>query len=218
MQGIHGSNGLPRPYYMKPSKKKGSSPYDNLNGSINAFNTPRKKLVGYLVLLVLFGTCMFWVSQELRPVPDVKYEIAKEPASGGEKGTIANNKQEINGAKDPKDNLNNIVNAVGKADKESANVELADNLAQGSKGEKGKVVYEAPKGGIANEAPVVGSDEEKLIGTGKKSKQKGEVNGEKKKGYQAEKSSDEVAPKDVSKIKVKDRDVKASMEAVQSII
>lgn len=83
-----------------------------------------------------------------------------------------NNHQEKNNNKiniDSKNNANldNIVNAVGsKADKESENIDLAGNLAQGSKGEKGIGVVEAPKGGIANEAPIVGTDEDELVGTG----------------------------------------------------
>lgn len=56
-----------------------------------------------------------------------------------------NNHQEKNNNKiniDSKNNANldNIVNAVGsKADKESENIDLAGNLAQGSKGEKESV-------------------------------------------------------------------------------
>ncbi|CUM64013.1 uncharacterized protein PRCAT00001601001 [Priceomyces carsonii] len=142
MQGTYKDNGLPRPYYMKPSRKK-LSHYEKL--PINAFNTPRRKLLGYIVMIVLFGSCMYWISQDLKPKPDPVYEILE--------------------ADDVNKNIENIVNTVGSvADKESDNLGLAGNLAQNSKGQIGHGVLEAPKGGIANEAPLVGNDEDEVVG------------------------------------------------------
>lgn len=182
MQGINGSNGLPRPYYMKPaSKRKGHSPYDNLKTSQNVFNTPRRKLLGYLVLLILFGSCVLWMSFDLRTVKETTYEIINN----------APNLQKINS---PQVGSIKIPNKDGTIDKESKIKDLAGNLAQGSKGEKGIGVSEAPKGGVANEAPIVGSDEEELIGIGKKHKSgtssgaKGVEPPVKEKGYKAEKA------------------------------
>ena len=102
---------------------------------------------------------MWWISQDFKGRPEVEYELVKNEKSG-EKNTPMDLKNSAN--------LDKIVNAVGsKADKESENLDLAENLSEGSKGQKGIGVAEAPKGGIANEAPVVGNDEEELVGTGK---------------------------------------------------
>ena len=107
----------------------------------------------------LIGILMWWISQDFKGRPEVEYELVKNEKSG-EKNTPMDLKNSAN--------LDKIVNAVGsKADKESENLDLAENLSEGSKGQKGIGVAEAPKGGIANEAPVVGNDEEELVGTGK---------------------------------------------------
>ncbi|KAG7663565.1 uncharacterized protein J8A68_002951 [[Candida] subhashii] len=160
MQGSYSKNGLPRPYYMKPTKKKRSSPYDNLKQPIVFFTNSKRKLGGYIVMLLLFGTLMWWISQDLKAAPEPTYEIVKNE-------NIKEPNQKIIDTENI--NLDRMVNNVDnkKADKEIENVDLAGNLAQDSKGKMGLGVVEAPKGGIANEAPVVGSDEDKLIGTGK---------------------------------------------------
>ncbi|CAI5759759.1 unnamed protein product [Candida verbasci] len=167
MQGSYNNNGLPRPYYMKPSKKK-SSPYSNMKEPIVFFNTPRRKLIGYLVMFCLFGTLMYWISQDLKDGPDPVYEIVKPESSENKQ----HNPDLIN-IENSQSNNKKMINSidVSKVDKEGENIDLAGNLAQGSNGEKGLGVNEAPKGGIANEAPIVGSDEDKLIGTGKGNKQ-----------------------------------------------
>lgn len=135
MQGSYKNNGLPRPYYMKPSLK--FSPYNQKAKSF--FTSPGRKVVGYTILLILFGTCMFWISQDLRQsMEQPSYEIVQQD--------LEYNK-----------NLDDIV-GIGNADKESENIGLAGNLAQGSKGDIGVGVAEAPKGGMANEAPVVGNE------------------------------------------------------------
>jgi hypothetical protein len=189
MQGSYNNNGLPRPYYMKPTKKR--LPYTNLKEPIVFFNNPKRKLMGYLVMFMLIGTLMWWVSQDIKIRPDPEYELAthgsdsSSSSSSSNNNNINNNKNgagnKINIDTSNHANIDNIVNAVGsKADKESENIDLAGNLAEGSKGEKGIGVAEAPKGGIANEAPVVGTDEDKLVGTGgNKAKNAG------KKGYKA---------------------------------
>lgn len=187
MQGSYNNNGLPRPYYMKPNKKR--LPYTNLKEPIVFFNNPKRKLFGYLIMFMLIGTLMWWVSQDIKMKPDPEYELAHlDSGSSSSSSNInlnnANNNNKNNKINiDSKNNANldNIVNAVGsKADKESENIDLAGNLAQGPKGDKGIGVVEAPKGGIANEAPVVGNDEDELVGTGgKRGKNAG------KKGYKA---------------------------------
>lgn len=137
MQGSYKTNGLPRPYYMKPSLNL--SPYHKKAKSV--FNTPRRKLVGYTILLILFGTFMYWISQDLKDTMGQKsYEIIQPDADFNSK------------------NLDGI-DKIKNADKESENVGLASNFAQGSKGDIGVGVAEAPKGGMANEAPLVGNDD-----------------------------------------------------------
>ncbi|CUM53444.1 uncharacterized protein AC631_00501 [Debaryomyces fabryi] len=140
MQGSYKNNGLPRPYYMKPSLN--FSPYHNKAKSF--FASPRRKVVGYLILLILFGSCMYWLSQDLKgSMEQPSYEIVQPD--------LEYNK-----------NLDDIV-GIGNADKESENIGLAGNLAQGSKGDIGVGVAEAPKGGMANEAPVVGNENPNAI-------------------------------------------------------
>lgn len=157
MQGSYKSNGLPRPYYMKPSKRK-HSPYANLKEPVSFFNTPRRKLMGYITVFLLISTLMWWLSQDLKDRPDKIYELVPETDHPPE--------NKLNLGKSSH-NLDDVVkNAGSKADKEIENLGLAENLAAGPKGEKGKGVLEAPKGGIANEAPVVGSDEDKIVGSG----------------------------------------------------
>ncbi|CAK9441745.1 uncharacterized protein LODBEIA_P56130 [Lodderomyces beijingensis] len=157
MQGSYKNNGLPRPYYMKPSKRK-HSPYDNLKEPVVFFNSPRRKLAGYVLMFLLFSALMWYVSQDLKERPPPEYELVPET----DHPPVEKSKN------DHYRNLDNIVKNVGsKADKESENLDLAENLAAGSKGEKGLGVAEAPKGGMANEGPVVGSDEDKIVGSGK---------------------------------------------------
>lgn len=125
----------------------------------------------------------------MRPSPPPSYEIIKPETI---KATV----------QVPADNLEKIANAVGsKADKEALNIDLAENLAAGSKGQKGIGVAEAPKGGIANEAAVVGSDEDKIIGTGKKSRlqQQAGANGGQK-GYKASKEGEVQKPQAIKEV------------------
>lgn len=168
MQGSYNNNGLPRPYYMKPTKKK--SPYDKV--PVTYFNTPRRKLVGYIVLLILFGTCIFMISQDMKPSLK-SYEIVPK------KEATANN-------------IDKMVGSGIKADKENENIGLAGNLAENSKGEVGFGVAEAPKGGIANESPMVGGDEDEILGNINKNKKptnpnQAVIGGEVKKGYKVDK-------------------------------
>ncbi|KAI3403319.1 hypothetical protein KGF56_003907 [Candida oxycetoniae] len=169
MQGSYKSNGLPRPYYMKPSRKK-RSPYDNLKEPIVFFNSPRRKLSGYLVMLIIFCTLMWWVSQDMKARPDVEYELETDIASSP---SLKDNKMDNKNS----GNLENIVKNIGsQADKEIENLDLADNLAVGSKGEKGLGAAEAPIGGMANEGPMIGNDEDKSIGSsGKSNNHKGQT-------------------------------------------
>lgn len=82
---------------------------------------------------------MYWISQDLKEsMEQPSYEIIQPD--------LEYNK-----------NLDDIV-GIGNADKESENIGLAGNLAQGSKGDIGVGVAEAPKGGMANEAPMVGNE------------------------------------------------------------
>lgn len=125
---------------MKPLKH---SPYNKHAKSF--FNTTRSKALGYMILLLIFGTFTYWVSKDLRPGREPTYLIVSPEAD------FKNNIDGIAGVKD--------------ADKEAEKAGLAGNMAQGSKGEIGLGVAEAPKGGMANEAPVVGNE---ANGVGKK--------------------------------------------------
>ena len=151
MQGSYKNQGLPRPYYMKPHATKKLSPYDKAPKQF--FTSPKRKLMGYLVLIILFGSCMWLVSQDVKDQRDPVYEVVKTP------------EVEVNG------NINKMVNQALNADKEIENVDLAENKAEGPAGKKGFGVAEAPKGGIANEAKVVGVDSDKIVdGATKKKK------------------------------------------------
>lgn len=72
MQGSYSKDGLPRPYNMRPIRKK-QSPYDKMPKQI--FTTPSRKLVGYIIMLALIGMMIFTVSQELKSKPDPIYEV-----------------------------------------------------------------------------------------------------------------------------------------------
>lgn len=148
MQGSYNKNGLPRPYYMKPSKGKKLSPYDDLPK--NYFNTPRRKLLGYIVLLLVFSMSIYSLGQAMRSKPD-SFELEDMDRTN----SLASNG-------DSKSPLNNVVN-IKNNDYDSQNVVLAGNMAIGSKGDVGRGVDEAPKGGIANEAPVVGNHEDEIV-------------------------------------------------------
>lgn len=143
MQGSYKNNGLPRPYYMKPNKR--GSAYENASRLV--FLTNSRKLMGYVVMLVLFGLCMFMVAQEIKPKPDALYEIM--------------NAVEVKEAKNNGD-VGNLVDS-DKKDKNFEQPQVANNKAQNSRGEYGHGVMEAPKGGMVNEGPVVGADEGLLV-------------------------------------------------------
>ncbi|CAL1217365.1 unnamed protein product [Candida parapsilosis] len=171
MQGSYHSNGLPRPYCMKPSSKKKHSPYNNLKEPIVFFNTPRRKLIGYIFMFLIIGTLMWWVSQDLKDKPESEYEVVPADQYTSSSSSSSSNKK--HNLDNDNHNLDNMVKGVGsKADTEKDNLDLAENLAAGSKGEKGLGVAEAPKGGIANEAPLVGNNEDDVVGNGNKAQQK----------------------------------------------
>lgn len=136
---------------MKPVKGKRNSPYDNV--SRNYFSTSSRKILGYLVMLCLFSLSLYWLGQNMRATPEIEYEME----------ILKNLNHDI-------DNVNNIVQ-VEDNDKDSNNFDLAGNMALGSKGDVGRGVNEAPKGGIANEAPLVGNNEKEVL-EGKKAKSK----------------------------------------------
>lgn len=142
---------------MAPAKKK-HSPYDDLPK--NFFNNSRRKLMGYLVVLLLFGTMMWWISQDLRVQPEPVYEVVHHDDTAAD--ALVQNGFDI-GNVNIKDNM-----------KEADNADLAAGLSAGSKGDKGYAVDEAPKGGIANEDLVVGSDEDLIVGNGKAKKKQGD--------------------------------------------
>lgn len=140
MQGSYKNNGLPRPYYMKPTKR--GSAYDNASRLF--FLTNSRKLTGYFVMLVLFGLCMFMVAQELKPHPEPSFEIMEplEVKTSKNNGDVAK-----------------LVDSADKKDTSREQPQVANNKAQNSRGEYGHAVMEAPKGGMVNEGPVVGADE-----------------------------------------------------------
>lgn len=93
---------------------------------------------------------MWLVGQDIRPRGDTVYEV--EPFQN-----IVND-------------ADKIVGSTKNADKEAENPELAGNMAHGSKGDIGVGVAEAPKGGMANEAPIVGNDKDEIVDGAKKKK------------------------------------------------
>lgn len=104
--------------------------------------------MGYLVLVLLFGSLMWTISQDMKPKPDPVYEVERQEPQVGRTNDIGKNVAA--------ENSRNL-------DKDSKNVNLAGNKAQGSKGEIGVGVAEAPKGGVANEAPMVGNDKDEIV-------------------------------------------------------
>lgn len=201
MQGSYKKNELPRPYYMKPSSKLKRSPYDKMTALTAFFNSSRRKFLGYVVMLFLFGSCIYWMAQDLKPTPEPKYEIDRPSRNNHDIDTkrIANEPA-----------IDNILNAANAdADKESKNVQLAKDV----KSDKA-IVVEAPKGGVANEGAVVGSDEDKIIGTGKNPKNnKGVISAAAPaKGYRA--SKDSRTPEDEKAKEVVKENLKESVQKI----
>lgn len=162
MQGSYNKGGLPRPYYMKPSKGKKLSPYDNLPK--NYFNSPKRKLLGYVTLLLIFSMSIYSLGQAMRSSPDA-FDLEE-----------MENFDSLGSNHDSKSPINNVVD-IKNNDGDSSNIGLAGNMAVGSKGDVGMGVKEAPKGGIANEAPMVGNDEDEIV-KGKPSPKKAGVDAE----------------------------------------
>lgn len=136
MQGTYKKDGLPRPYYLKPAHKL-KFPYSK--SKFPYLSHTKKKLLGYLVLLCLFGTFIHMTSQSMKPNPDVAIELEGNDVNQG-----AEQRE--------KENVG-MLRAPGNIQKDSENSNLANNLVYGSHGEIGYGMEQAPKGGIANEAP-----------------------------------------------------------------
>lgn len=156
MQGSYKTNGLPRPYYMKPHKR---GVYENMARLTHLTNS--RKLMGYLLMLVLFGLCMYMIGQELRGMPSSGYEIVGK-----------------NVPKTPsiKENMDGDVKNFVQSGKNKDKVTEKDALANGKKeasGDFDNVVDEAPMGGLVNEAPIVGNDAGLVIDGKKSSGEKG---------------------------------------------
>lgn len=151
MQGSYKTNGLPRPYYMKPHKR---GVYENMARQNHLTNS--RKLIGYLIMLLLFGFCMYMVGQELRGIPSTGYEITGK---------------NILKTTHPKKNTDGDVKNFVQSSKNKDKVTEKDAFSNGNKeslDEYDNVVIEAPKGGLVNEAPIVGNDAGLVI-DGKKS-------------------------------------------------
>lgn len=58
---------------MKPTSNKKNSPYNKLPRAF--FTNNRRRLLGYLVMLFLFGWVMLMISQDLKPGADPIYEV-----------------------------------------------------------------------------------------------------------------------------------------------
>lgn len=102
-------------------------------------------------MLFMFGLCIFMIAQELKASPDAEFEIVSP--SSMKNGDVGR-----------------LVDSSKGEDKAFEKADLAGNLAQNSKGEVGHAVMEAPKGGMVNEGPIVGTDEGLVIdGRAKKS-------------------------------------------------
>lgn len=164
MQGSYKNNGLPRPYYMKPHSKR-TSAYEKMPQQF--FLTNSRKLTGYIVMLFLFGLCIFMISQELKAKPDPSYELV-----------------------DPLEIQKENNGDVGQLVDSSKMEDLADEKAALASKEKNMVV-EAPKGGMVNEEHLVGNDEG-LVVDGKPSNNKdtGKISGG---GVQAARGGDQIA-------------------------
>ncbi|RKP32909.1 hypothetical protein METBISCDRAFT_21170 [Metschnikowia bicuspidata] len=147
MQGSYKNKGLPRPYYMKPHKR---GMYESMVRA--SYFTNSRKLMGYVMLLFFFGLFTYMIGQELRAVPQAAYEIVPKSAlgTGGKDGDVKNFVQSGKNKEEVPEN-----DALLKSSK--ASLLLFDN-----------VVSEAPKGGLVNEAPIVGNDAGLFI-DGKKS-------------------------------------------------
>lgn len=144
MQGSYKTNGLPRPYYMKPHSKR-TKAYEKMPHQF--FLTNSRKLTGYLVMLFFFGLCIFMISQELREKPEPTYELV-----------------------DPLEKQSDNNGDVGKLVDSSKVEDRADEkVALASKEQN--IFVEAPKGGSVNEGPIVGNDEG-LVVDGKPSNNK----------------------------------------------
>lgn len=126
---------------MKPHKR---GVYENMARQNNLTNS--RKLTGYLIMLILFGLCMFMVGQELKGLPNSGYEIVGK-----------NVPKNAPLAKNTDGDVKNFVQSGKNKDK----VAEKDALTNGDKeslDEFDHVVSEAPKGGLVNEAPIVGND------------------------------------------------------------
>lgn len=190
MQGSYKNNGLPRPYYMKPHKR---GVYESMARLSHLTNS--RKLMGYVLMLFLFGLCMYMIGQELRGAQNGGYEIVGK---------------NVPKATAPKENMDgDVKNFVQSGKKIDSGTEK--ELALGDKeslDEFDNVVNEAPMGGLVNEAPVVGNDAGLVI-DGKKSsgdvglemkgKPKGvKIENNKKKGPSFSASRDEDTEDDVA--------------------
>ena len=127
---------------MKPSKR--GSVYDKMPKLV--FLTNSRKLTGYLVMLFLFGLCVFLISQELKAPAETDYELV---------GATRNDKNT--------GDVGKLVDSAKASDLENDKPDLAMNKVQNSKGEYGRAVMEAPKGGMVNEAHIVGNDEDLVV-------------------------------------------------------
>lgn len=192
MQGSYKNNGLPRPYYMKPHKR---GMYESMARLSHLTNS--RKLMGYVLMLFLFGLCMYMVGQELRGAQNSGYDIVG---------------QNVPKAAAPKENMDgDVKNFVQSGKKKDSATEK--ELALGNKeslDEFDNVVNEAPMGGLVNEAPVVGNDAGLVI-DGKKSsadallekkgKPKGvKIENKKKKGPSFSASRDEDTEEETLKV------------------
>ncbi|KAM9927309.1 hypothetical protein OXX80_010323 [Metschnikowia pulcherrima] len=177
MQGSYNNNGLPRPYYMKPSKR--GSVYDKMPKSV--FLTNSRKLTGYLVMLFLFGLCVFLISQELKTPAETDYELI---------GATRNDKNT--------GDVGKLVDSAKASDLENDKPDLAMNKVQNSKGEYGRAVMEAPKGGMVNEAHIVGNDEDLVVDGKTKKNSQEKLSPSKNQGFKASREGDSLRNNDVS--------------------
>lgn len=151
---------------MKPRK---ASVYDSVSAK-PFFTTPRRKVVGYVVLLSLIGTLMFYISQDLRSRPsgydlaDLADKAALDSKNSANADAGINHADSSDSSRNKNDHhrggsLNGI---PGSLDDEKLAEKVNADLAKINMDAKNAVV-EAPKGGIANEANVVGTDKDQLM-------------------------------------------------------
>ncbi|KAF8002653.1 hypothetical protein HF325_003618 [Metschnikowia pulcherrima] len=90
-----------------------------------------------------------------------------------------------------------LVDSAKASDLENDKPDLAMNKVQNSKGEYGRAVMEAPKGGMVNEAHIVGNDEDLVVDGKTKKNSQEKLSPSKNQGFKASREGDSLRKNDV---------------------